>query len=67
MQTLEEGYALGIVGTHHLERTTCVGSAIIGHHAAEAVGDARLQSLEGGVLAIGPDARHESMVMNLGE
>ena len=55
----EQEQAVPAGGAHHLERTSGVAHAVASETAAHEVGDAALETLEGGVLALGTVAADE--------
>ena len=63
----EERNAACIVGVHHFQRTACVPYAIVGHHVAETVGNARLKLLEERIFAVGTYAGNEFELIDEGE
>ena len=65
VHTREEWYAAGVCRVHHLQRTTGVLHPVVGHHSSESVGYLRLQFLESSVLAVGADAHHQFMIVDM--
>lgn len=65
VHAIEERQALGIVGPHDFQGAARVGGGVARHVASKAVGDARLPPLESRVLAVGPDTRHQLVVVGV--